>query len=337
MHEFVQQTPMSLDLDIGYASERGPREVNEDFVATRRPAPQEEDMGFICAIADGGSAGGDGRMASQTSAKSLVEDYFGAPQTWRSNTVLDRLIVAQNSWLAAHNRRHANSTTSTLTALVLRGQHWTVAHVGDTRAYLMRGGECTLLTQDHCLAQTESGRQLTRALGQDDAIRVDYEQGDLQRGDAFVLLSDGVYTKLAHPRIAWLAAQGSAGLASNSLVAAALAAGSEDNASALVIRVHGLASPRLGDASHNDWQSGESFEPLHGPPRRDAAACEPILRVPTAEEPAPALQPGAARPLPAAGETPLATRDPVALWKLGAWLSVALNVMLICWLLFVSR
>ena len=253
---------MSFDLDIGYASERGPREINEDFVATRRPAPHEEDMGFVCAIADGVSAGGDGRMAAQTSAKTLVEDYFGAPSTWDTSTVLDRLIVAQNSWLAAHNRRHAaqGAAMTTLTALVLRGHSWTLAHVGDTRAYLLRAGECRLLTQDHCLAQADLRNRLTRALGQDDAIRVDYQQGDLQRDDGFVLLSDGVYAKLAPARIAWLAAQGSAGLASHGLVAAALAAGSDDNASALVIRVHSLARSRLDDALLNSRQLA--------PPRR---------------------------------------------------------------------
>ena len=338
MHEFVQQTPMSLDLDIGYASERGPREVNEDFVATRRPAPQEEHMGFICAIADGESDGGDGRMASQTSAKSLVEDYFGAPPTWGSNTVLDRLIVAQNSWLAAHNRRQGNSATSTLTALVLRGQHWTLAHVGDTRAYLLRGGECSLLTQDHCLGQTEFRRQLTRAVGQDDAIRVDYEQGDLQRDDAFVLLSDGVYTKFAHARIAWLAAQGSAGLASNSLVAAAFAAGSDDNASALVIRVHGLGNPPRADALRNDWQAGQT-QPgqSQGPNRRSSSAGDSKQNSPAAEEAVRPLQPGAVRPSLAAHNTPWVARDPVMFWKVGAALSVAINLLLIVWLLLESR
>ena len=245
---------MSFDLDIGYASERGPREINEDFVATRRPAPEEEDMGFVCAIADGVSTGGDGRMAAQTSAKTLVEDYFGAPPTWDTSTVLDRLIVAQNSWLAAHNRRHQSAAMTTLTALVLRGHSWTLAHVGDTRAYLIRDGECRLLTQDHCLAQPDLRSRLTRALGQDESVRIDYSQGELHRDDCFVLLSDGVHAKLAHSHITMLATQGSAGLASHGLVATALAAGSDDNASALVIRVHSLARSRLDDALLNSRQ-----------------------------------------------------------------------------------
>jgi serine/threonine protein phosphatase PrpC len=272
---------MSFDLDIGYASESPGRAVNEDFVATRRPAPQEQDMGFICAVADGVSAGGDARMAAQTSAKTLVEDYFGVPPNWDTSLALDRIIVAQNRWLAAHNRRQRSaargSAMTSLTALVLRGHGWVLAHVGATRAYLLREGECRQLTQDHCLEQAHSPSQRTqptRALGQDDAIHVDHQQGELLRGDAFVLLSCGVYGRLAESRIAWLAAQGSAGLASNGLVAAALAAGSTDDASALVVRVHSLAPSRLDDALRNS--------PQFAPPSRVDVGGIPGGRVVTA-------------------------------------------------------
>ena len=65
--------------------------------------------------------------------------------------MLDRLIGAQNAWLADHNRAPAarRRGTTTLTALVLQGHGYTLAHVGDTRAWLLRGGELTQLTQDH--------------------------------------------------------------------------------------------------------------------------------------------------------------------------------------------
>ena len=129
---------MSFDVDIGHASERGPRVDNEDFAAAQRSAAHEEARGFIAAIADGVSAGGGGRMAAQTSVMALVEDFFAAPPTWDTTVVLDRIISAQNGWLASHNRRNASAAMSTLTALVLRGQSWTLAHVGDTRAYLLR-------------------------------------------------------------------------------------------------------------------------------------------------------------------------------------------------------
>ena len=239
---------MSFDVDIGHASERGQRTENEDFAASQRPAPYEEALGFIAAIADGVSAGGGGRMAAQTSVMALVEDFFSAPPTWDTTVVFDRVISAQNSWLASHNRRNDKSAMSTLTALALRGQTWTLGHVGDTRAYLMRGTECRRLTQDHCLDHPDFKSRLTRAMGQENAVRVDYLQGELHLSDTFVLLSDGVHGRLSQTQIVARAGQGSAQEASEALVKTALAVGGQDNATALVVRVLGLARSRLEDA-----------------------------------------------------------------------------------------
>ena len=245
---------MSFDVDIGHATERGARAVNEDFAAAARHAPHEEALGFIAAIADGVSTGGQGLMAAQTSVMVLVEDYFAAPATWDTTVVLDRVIGAHNSWLSAHNRRNAEAAMSTLTAIALRGHTWTLAHVGDTRAYLMRGHEYRRLTQDHALDHPDLRSQLTRAMGLDDAVRVDYLQGDLHLGDTFVLLTDGVHGKLALAQIQALAAQGTAQQASVAIVRAALAAGTQDNATALVVRVQGLARARLEDAVSSSRQ-----------------------------------------------------------------------------------
>ena len=253
---FAPITFMSFDVDIGHATERGPRPLNEDFAAAMRYPEGEESLGVIAAIADGVSAGGEGRMAAQTSVMSLVEDFFAAPATWDTTVVLDRVIGAHNSWLVAHNRRGPTAAMSTLTAVALRGQTWTLAHVGDTRAYLLRGSspgstearECRRLTLDHALDHPDLRSRLTRAMGLDDAVRVDYLQGDLHLGDSFVLLSDGAWGKLSEARILALASQGSAQQASAALVQAALAAGTLDNATALVVRVLSLMRGRLQDA-----------------------------------------------------------------------------------------
>ncbi len=238
---------MSFDVDIGHRSERGQRERNEDFVAATTDATR----GLIAAVADGVSSGGRGLEAAQTTVMSLVTDYGGAPATWETTVVLDRLIGAQNAWLADHNRRrqgdNEGSALTTLTALALQGHSWTVAHVGDTRAWLLRQGQCQLLTQDHSLDHPDLSRGLTRAIGLDDGVRVDYTQGELHAGDSFVLTSDGVHAALKRERLVELAQLGSAQDASDALVSAALEAGSRDNASALVVRVRGLSSAQLHD------------------------------------------------------------------------------------------
>ncbi|MES2101867.1 MAG: bifunctional protein-serine/threonine kinase/phosphatase [Pseudomonadota bacterium] len=240
---------MSFDVEIGQASERGPRALNEDFAAVRRHAPGDESRGLIAAVADGVSAGGEGRMAAQTSVLSLVEDYFAAPDTWDTTVVLDRVISAHNTWLVAHNRRAEASAMTTLTALALRGQSWTLAHVGDTRAWLLRGGELRRLTHDHAFDHPDLRSRLTRAVGLDDAVHVDYLQGDLQIGDVFVLASDGVHGALKETRLGELAGQGDAQAAADTIVQAALAAGATDNATALVLRVLGLTRLQLADAT----------------------------------------------------------------------------------------
>ncbi|HEY2927549.1 bifunctional protein-serine/threonine kinase/phosphatase [Piscinibacter sp.] len=247
---------MSFDVDIGHFSLKGPRETNEDFAASVRPAPQDEARGLVAAIADGVSGGGRGLEAAQTTVMSVVQDYFGCPDTWDTTVVLDRLIGAQNAWLADHNRRRLGAgnegggAMTTLTALVLRGHAFTLAHVGDTRAWLLRGaeGECVQLSQDHCFDHPDQRSRLTRAIGLDDRVRVDYLQGELHIGDIFVLTSDGVHGVLKRKRLAALAREGDAQVASEALVRAALAAGCRDNATALVMRVRGLSQGRLEDS-----------------------------------------------------------------------------------------
>ena len=252
---------MSFDVDIGHFSLQGLRERNEDFAAVARPAPGDEARGLVAAIADGVSSGGAGREAAQTSVMSVVGDYHAAPDTWDTSVVLDRLIAAQNAWLSDHNRRRQGArdgsdaalAMTTLTVLVLRGQAWMLAHVGDTRAWLLRDAqgttECVQLTQDHAFDEAFQRSRLTRAIGLDDRVRVDFEQGELRIGDAFVLTSDGVHGVLGRARLlALVAGHATAQAASEAIVQAALGAGSRDNATALVLRVKGLAAGRFDDA-----------------------------------------------------------------------------------------
>jgi serine/threonine protein phosphatase PrpC len=250
---------MSFDVEIGHFSLKGPRELNEDFAASVQPAPHDEARGLVAAIADGVSSGGRGLEAAQTTVMSVVQDYFACPDTWDTTVVLDRLIGAQNAWLADHNRRRrgqgpdGGAAMTTLTALVLRGHAYTLAHVGDTRAWLLRdgpdgsAGEFMQLTQDHGVDHPDQRSHLTRAVGLDDRVRIDFLQGELRIGDVFVLTTDGVHGVLGRERLAALARQAHAQAASQAIVTAALAAGSRDNATALVLRARGLAQGRLED------------------------------------------------------------------------------------------
>ena len=252
---------MAFEIDIGFATLAGRKDINEDFCAAMLPGRGEEGMGSIVAVADGVSTGGMGKEAAQTTVTSLERDYYGTPETWDTTVALDRIIGAQNAWLAGVNRRrHPAIGLTTLTAVVLRGQSYAVAHVGDSRAYLLRGGVLTQLTSDHAVDHPDLQHQLLRCVGADDTLVVDYSQGDLEVGDVFVLLTDGVHNVLNAKRLLALvkAAMPATRAAaseptddaqnlSRQLVDAALAAGSTDNATALVVRVLGLLDASLQD------------------------------------------------------------------------------------------
>ena len=239
---------MTLDIDIGFVSVTGRKSINEDFCAAMLPEPGREGMGSIVAIADGVSTGGMGREAAQTTVTSLVRDYYGTPETWDTTVALDRIIGAQNTWLAGLNRRrHPILGLTTLTAVVLRGHSYSLAHVGDTRAYLLRDGHLTQLTTDHVVNHPDLRHKLLRCVGAEDKLVVDYLQGDLLVGDVFLLLSDGVHNVLSGKRIKTMAALSTPGDGSleaqilcQQLVDTALDAGTQDNATALVVRVQGL-------------------------------------------------------------------------------------------------
>jgi serine/threonine protein phosphatase PrpC len=238
---------MAFEIDIGFTSLTGKKEINEDFAAAMLPEPGREAMGAIAAIADGVSMGGMGREAAQTTVTSLVRDYFGTPETWDTTVALDRIIGAQNAWLAGLNRRrHPACGLTTLTALVLRGQSYSLAHVGDTRAYLLRSGDVTQLTHDHAVEHPDFSHKLLRAVGAEDRLVVDYSQGDLQVGDIFILLSDGVHNVVPAKRLKALTLDSAQAL-SEQLVQTALEQGSRDNATALVVRVLGVLDGLLQD------------------------------------------------------------------------------------------
>lgn len=243
---------MAFDIDIGYASQAGRKDINEDFCAAMLPPPGQTDMGSIVAIADGVSAGGLGREAAQTTVTSLVRDYYGTAETWDTTVAMDRVIGAQNTWLAGVNRRrHPAMGLTTLTAMVLRGHSYTLAHVGDTRACLLRNGVLTQLTHDHVADHPDLSHQLLRCIGVEDRVVVDYSQGDLLVGDLFLLMTDGVHNVLNEARLKALIDEqtdtADAQALCESLVVAALQRGSNDNVTALAVRVRGLDSATLQD------------------------------------------------------------------------------------------
>lgn len=239
---------MSFEIDVGLASLQGRRERNEDFAGVQRAAAHEADRGWVAALADGVSTGGDGLMAAQTTVMALLSDFHATPLSWDASVALERLLATQNAWLAAYNRRDSRrQALCTLTAVALQGRRYAIAHVGDSRAWLLRDGACLQLTQDHRLERADFAG-LTRAVGLDELLHLDHSQGELHTGDRLLLTSDGIHGVLRTRDIARLLREAaSAQAAADALAQAALDAGSHDNATALVMDVKGLGSLGYAD------------------------------------------------------------------------------------------
>ena len=248
---------MTFQVSIGLASDPGQRTVNEDFVGVSIPERKTlAEKGLIGVVADGVSSAGAGRVASRMAVRGLISDYLSTPATWDVSVALDRVLGALNDWLWAQNERADERTrmVTTLTAIVIRGRRFSVAHIGDSRAMLVRDGAIVQLTREH--SRHDGVRDvLTRALGLDSKILVDYSDGDLQIGDCFILSTDGAHGHTNDPRLVHVAVEAGQGqqaaqTMADRIIGIAIGNKTSDNASVLVLRVDGLAADTLGDISH---------------------------------------------------------------------------------------
>ena len=239
---------MSLQLSFAQASAIGPREENQDALRLVTPAPAlAASKGFLFAIADGVSQCADGGLAARSTLQALALDYYATPETWGVAQALDHLLLAQNRWLQANGAGQPLLTT--VSALVLRGRRFTLAHVGDCRVYRWHAGQLQRVSEDHVWDQPGMQHVLKRALGLDQHLVLDFLDGELRTDESFVLLSDGVWAVLGDTAIAAiLRDQPDLDSAAQTLVNAAHLAGSQDNASALLVRVDALGEASIGDA-----------------------------------------------------------------------------------------
>lgn len=247
---------MPLTVTTGHHSVAGVRPRNEDFVGLVTPnEPDLSSKGLIAAIADGVSGNEGGREASEYSVRGLLTDYYATPDTWEITTSLEKVLVAINSWVQQQGsvRRELAGMASTLTALVIRGRMYYTAHVGDTRCYLLRDEKVQKLTQDHVWDRPEMQHVLTRAIGMDTRLAIDHGMGEVKLNDVFLLASDGVWSAITQYDLTDYLIQVSQGKitpeqASRSLCEAAIAAGSQDNCSAIVLQITALPEGDLRDA-----------------------------------------------------------------------------------------
>jgi serine/threonine protein phosphatase PrpC len=242
---------MPLKFEIGQSSLTGPRERNEDYVGVVTPEnAQLSTKGALIAVADGVSGNAGGGEASEMTVRTVSADYYATPDTWQPHTALDKVLTAANRWVlsqASANRDMAGMAT-TLSLLILRGQRYYSAHVGDTRIYLLRDGILKQITTDHVWDRPDMRHVLKRAIGLDAHLTADFGEGNLQVNDVFALMSDGVWDSLGEQAIhTGLTKFDTPKLVAEHLTNAALKKGSLDNSTAVVVKVLDIGRESLSD------------------------------------------------------------------------------------------
>ncbi|HEX6813911.1 MAG TPA: PP2C family serine/threonine-protein phosphatase [Planctomycetota bacterium] len=221
--------------DVGVCSHTGSvRGNNEDdyFVGT---AP---DGVFLCAIADGMGGVAGGAEASRTALWALgMAVLDGSTKLPHEERVREGFAAASVRLFDAANAVPAlRDMGTTLTALCFGDGMARLGHVGDTRAYRLRGGVCEQLTTDH--AVREPSNMLLRCIGGGHATcDVDQAEWRTEPGDRFLLVTDGVWSVVPGPLLQRLAERSKPQAVAEALVAQALAAGGPDNATAVVVDV----------------------------------------------------------------------------------------------------
>lgn len=235
-----------LQAASGHASETGKRPDNQDFVGIYS-ATESERMrhGMIAALADGVSGSKGGRIAAELAVRALIDGLYDQPDTIGPAAATQRVMAPYNRWLHGMGKSETmQHAATTFTTFVLKGRRAHVLHVGDSRAWHFRDGRLTLLTTDHTLSQPDQQHILYRGLGIEERLRLDHEVITLDVHDRLLLTSDGVHGTLDNKRISSiLGKRRSAEADATALVEAALDAGSQDNASAIIVDIVALPAP----------------------------------------------------------------------------------------------
>src|SRR5215207_3045507 len=290
-----------------YASDLGrQRQGNEDNFFVRAP---------LFVVADGMGGAQAGEVASEIAVRSFDDELPNGSLPEALARVIEQANKRIHDKARADESLHGMGTTTT--AAYVDDDEVIIAHVGDSRAYLLRDGELVRLTKDHSLVgglvargklteeQAEQHPQrsvITRALGPEANVQVDIDIFPAKPGDLFLLCSDGLTSMVHEPKLRPLFEEAdSLETLGKRLIDAANAAGGRDNITVILFRLEGV-EPREGEAAgaagapapqEHDTSEYETFEgeavPAHrqGVTRPTGVSDEEVLRsseVPDAAE-----------------------------------------------------
>ncbi|PCI80772.1 MAG: protein kinase [SAR86 cluster bacterium] len=237
-----------MQISSGIFSDKGKKQENQDSLGVRLGSGSLlQTKGVAAAIADGVSSSEHGAEASSACVLGFLSDYFSTPESWSVKKSVEQVCTALNGWLyrqgdaltAAHRGR-----VTTFSALVFKSTTAHLFHVGDSRIYRIRQGMIEQLTVDHRTWISSEKSYLSRAMGVDTHLQIDYSRSALEIGDVYLLSTDGVHDFLTEDEVLAivLSSQKDLNKATELLGRQALDHGSLDNVSCQLLRIDELPS-----------------------------------------------------------------------------------------------
>ena len=239
----------TLKVSIGQHSDKGCKEVNQDFHGACMPQGLAlAAKGVVVALADGISSSDVSQIASAAAVHGLLQDYYCTSEAWSVKRSAQCVLAATNSWLHAQTQRSPyrfdkdRGYVCTLSALIVKSATAHLFHVGDTRIYRVQGKALEQLTEDHRVRLSAEQIYLGRALGVQPQLEVDYRALPVEPADTFVLTTDGVHEHVSASFITQAIEAHATDLdqAARAIVDEALRCGSDDNLTIQIVRIDAL-------------------------------------------------------------------------------------------------
>ncbi len=259
------KTPSRLKVFFGGYSSAGIKAENQDAFAALVPKASElQAKGAIATLADGVSSASKAAEAAQLAVTQFINEYYATPETWSTQKSAAKVLTSLNQWLFSQGdmfSKQQQQWLTTFSSLILKSTTGYIFHVGDSRISKYRNQHIEQITRDHNQKNGGNRAILTRALGADNRLKVDVHQVDLQVGDIFMLSCDGVHDFISKKKLsAFLNTlpknptnEDLEGV-SQLIAEQAIADGSDDNVSCLLVHVNNIPQRKL-DEIERDLQN----------------------------------------------------------------------------------
>jgi serine/threonine protein kinase len=245
-----------LKVTVGQFSDKGSKPTNQDYCGVQIPDEVLcKTKGIAIAIADGISSSEHSKEASQACVTGFLADYFSTPETWSVKKSTQQVLTALNSWLYSQGKHEQNrhkGHVTTLSAIILKSTTCHVIHIGDSRIYQLREGYLNQLTVDHKTWVSKEKNYLSRAMGADTHLEIDYSRHTLELGDFYILTTDGTYEYLSEEELLNIIQENRNNLdkAAEIIVRQAQTNGSPDNVTCQLLEINELPSQDPNDVYH---------------------------------------------------------------------------------------